>query len=811
MWRRPGVLAACAAALLLAVPGSAQNSRKAGLTGWDYFRQKRYADALELLSKDQRLYPWSHEVLDGVGWCHFFLGDLEAAEAAFQKALEIDKGYRFSLLGLEEVRRARYGALERAEALARAGKWAAAERAFGAVLEGRIAPAETVRLRTLRGRGEARLRLGRPAEALLDFQEALRLDRADGPANSGLGRALFALRRFQPAEEAFEKALRAAPDQLEVCLLHAWCAYHKANYPLGLQRFSAVLTRFPASWGAMLGLAWCHERAGRPEKSLEFLGRAVAADPQGADPDALEWMRRPEAPPEWSLAYGFALIEAGRTQAALAFFASPPARLDAGAALLGRALAALRLGEAREAARLLRPLVEQGQDPARDLREAHTVLKVSAASVLGWALLDLGDPEQAEAAFERAASPPDERPDALAGRGCALLARHRHAQAEEALRRALALRPDHPRAAQALERLMAWRMLDFEEGRAALAAGDLDRAGRIFEGLRRDPLGRFPASRADLLECGLGEIALARADHAGAAARFQAALAVNAQLSEAFLGLGRARLEAGDAAAAVPHLEEAAARRPEDPAPCRFLARALAKAGRAAEALGRLEGWRGAFPEDAPLAVLHARMLLAENRLVEARIAFQAALALDLEALPAAEVDARIANHPEFVPLLGTLGWALLGRGRAADAEKRFLAAAEKEPGDATHTKGLAFAVLARSRFDEAEKHARAYLAALGKTAWDAAERRATELALGWSFYAASEHARALACFQRIEKADQAAKRTDPELQAALGWTWLRLNKPQPGRECFLRALADSPRLETALQGLEALQARPQA
>ena len=85
----------------------AQSSRKMGLTGWDYFQQKRYAEALELLEKDHRMWPKIHEIVDGIGWCHYFLGHIDEAERWFKKALELEEDYRFSKRGLEAVARAR--------------------------------------------------------------------------------------------------------------------------------------------------------------------------------------------------------------------------------------------------------------------------------------------------------------------------------------------------------------------------------------------------------------------------------------------------------------------------------------------------------------------------------------------------------------------------------------------------------------------------------------------------------------------------------------------------------------------------------
>ena len=158
--RLAAVIAAVAVALLLAVaPSAAQSTKKNGLTGWDYFQQKKYGDALELLKQDHRMWPKIFEITDGIGWCHYFLGDYVAADEAFKEALSINPDYKYSKMGVESVKAAKNAAILQAEALLASAKYVDAVAAFNDILASKTAE-EGTKTRAVRGKGYAHYYLG---------------------------------------------------------------------------------------------------------------------------------------------------------------------------------------------------------------------------------------------------------------------------------------------------------------------------------------------------------------------------------------------------------------------------------------------------------------------------------------------------------------------------------------------------------------------------------------------------------------------------------------------------------------------------
>ncbi len=89
---------------LLAGLCAAQDTKK---NSWDWFRERDYDRALEGLTQDNKLYPKTAAIIDGMGWCEYFLGRMEKAEKLFREALVADANYKWSKQGLELVAGAR--------------------------------------------------------------------------------------------------------------------------------------------------------------------------------------------------------------------------------------------------------------------------------------------------------------------------------------------------------------------------------------------------------------------------------------------------------------------------------------------------------------------------------------------------------------------------------------------------------------------------------------------------------------------------------------------------------------------------------
>ena len=796
--------------LLISSVTLAQSSRKGGLTGWDYFKQKRYNVALELLLKDARLYPKSHEIQDGVGWCYFFLSDLDKAEQHFRRALELKKDYRYSKMGLESVATARLGPIVRAEGLLTQGRYTEAVSAFTALINKKPRYDNEVLNRAYQGRGMAHYYLGLYQKALRDLQKANRLVPKDPVTSARLGFVELARKKYSQADIAFEYALKNGSKDVQVYLSHAWSAYYAGNARAALRRFEKACRSFPESWGAVYGLAWAHIKTGNDQKAAELFRRALNMSANAATVDLLNWIRKESEYGDLLVDYGFALMELGQYFSAQQIFRSAATQVDRLQMRLGDALCSLNQGDNLGALQTAKSVLDRGEDPQRDIRifEAGTGVKhtieVSASSVAGWAHLRLGDLKEAAKMFEKALDLQGQWAAAHVGLGYVRIAQNRYPDAELQFQQALTILPTYGPASDGLAKVQTWRFEDYNRAWTLVNAGDLAAARAVFESLRQDPARRFPPARLDLVDYSLGHIARLESRPRQAAALFRKAIQRNPQLVAAKVGLGWALVNLKEYDEAVRLLLPLVKVLPRDPEPRRLLVRAWTEWGREEEAFKRLPQWVKEFPSDPELNDRYGRMLIEKNRHIEARIAFTAVLNANPEYVSENELKGWLERFEAFHPLYGTLGWALYYRGKYDKSAKNFEMAVKFEPGETLHLKGLALAHSALKDFDAAEKYADAWIETLEKNTAARAKERAMHMTLGWDLYGAGLYKRALARFRRVEKMD-GSKNAGVDLLSAMGWTWLRLKKELRAREYFLKALAREPRLETALQGLEAV------
>ncbi|NQU49689.1 MAG: tetratricopeptide repeat protein, partial [Planctomycetes bacterium] len=216
---------------ILASPQESQDA-------WALFRNRDYARALERFEKKEaNLYPDWEVVHDAMGWCHFFLQDYPAAEAKFNKALQINPNYKWSLQGLQALEDLHAAPLQAAQDSLSAGRYSEARAAFQRIQEGlTIAPKEDI-VAAMIGEAWCLYSLGRAKDAKTIFRNALRKKRGDAECYFGIGYCDYALADYRNALASLELGLKAEPGNYLAQITIGWSYYWRQKYDKAIEAF----------------------------------------------------------------------------------------------------------------------------------------------------------------------------------------------------------------------------------------------------------------------------------------------------------------------------------------------------------------------------------------------------------------------------------------------------------------------------------------------------------------------------------------------------------------------------------------------
>jgi tetratricopeptide (TPR) repeat protein len=803
------------AAALLAAPLLAQAQ---GQDAWSLFRRRDYKAALELMQRDVRSYPNVAALHDGIGWCHYFLGAWEEAQQAFERALQCDPRYKWSLQGVEAVAAARKAPMEQANALRASGKYLDARTLFQQIAAGETAAGTSSVAEAHDGDGWCAYYLGRYDEAVRAFQRALKARPDLASAARGIGYCRYAQAQWTEALVSLQLALKIDPSHYESQVLAGWCSYWKSDFTAARKQFDAARAKSAAPWGAELGLGWCDVRQEKERDALPHFQRAVELSPDafGAELKVLVDARK-----EWWPLYrtaGWAAFNAYDTSRAQELFQAARNLLgDDADTLRGLAFTAYRLGEHERAL----GLIEFGGQTLsalppiyvpttlEDSRPAQVAL--DGTSLTGWICYRLGQPERALERFRTARAAHGDWPDPACGTGWVLFARGDLDAAARAFDEAAALLPGYSDATAGQRAVERARSADYDAAWQLFEQGSHERAKSALEALlARIESGVVDAAQKPRVLAALGWACTELGDTAGAERRFTAATAAKADLGFAWKGWGILESKGQRWSTAIEKLQRASAcpdlaQDAETNALlgwARYRCRDFERALTAFESATALDG-----ASASALSGL-AAVYLEQRKPVDARIELERAVRIDPTLEDADWLKPELARVDELARLYSPLGWAWFGKGQYARAEVDFRLAIEKDPLEPTARYGLALTLLERGQLDEGRELMTKHLATLPKKegSWGPASNALS--VYGWKLYALGDFGGALKTFRQLAELHSGAKQAYADPHDGIGWCLAKQGKFKDAREAFLRAIAIEPRYESSLKGLESIVGR---
>jgi protein O-mannosyl-transferase len=242
------------------------------ILGYDFFRQKKYAEAASNFSEALRLMPDDpsgrlpalspkSETLTGMGLVLTECGKADEAIAFFQKAIKIQPNYTaYKNLGYYFLKQKKY-----AEAASN----------FSEAL--RIMPPDDAA--TLAGMGLVLTECGRSEEAIPFFQKAIKITPNYIDARLGLGDALLKLGRLDDAIEILSETAEMYPDRGDVQYSLALELGERGRINEAIQHFEAALRIDPENADIQCNLGVALVREGRLDEAIYHFEEAVRIRP----------------------------------------------------------------------------------------------------------------------------------------------------------------------------------------------------------------------------------------------------------------------------------------------------------------------------------------------------------------------------------------------------------------------------------------------------------------------------------------------------------------------------------------------------
>ncbi len=447
-------------------------------TCWDLLKEKSYDKALVEFRKELKKYPKSCELIDGIGWCFYYEGKYEEAEAQFKQALEVNPDYGFSKQGLEAIAAWRWETYVLAARYYQAASYEAAEATFLLVEKDksdRFPKEERWRLDQMIGWCE--FLLGRGKEAERRFQAALRAHQ-EADLVRGLACAQLAQGKADESLASYAKLAKmespTAYDRTQI----GWAKLAKGDAEGAVEAFRAAVAPDAATAEAHLGLGLALARTGKAAEAKKELGTAVDLSPSMAQNAELQTLLAAHA--DWidlCCRIGWSWYRQGKGEYAYEVFAAAvansPADVEArtglGFALYAEGSYDAAIAEFDRALSLGgRPCVFEMQVQGK---QPYT-LRADARTMRAWCRVKKGEWWKALPEFEEAAKKNPDWVDALCGLGWARYGAGKLDDAEEAFKKAQKLAPGHADAASGIKALEATRTAPYDRGLASYQAGD---------------------------------------------------------------------------------------------------------------------------------------------------------------------------------------------------------------------------------------------------------------------------------------------------------------------------------------------------
>ncbi|MBI4397651.1 MAG: tetratricopeptide repeat protein [Candidatus Omnitrophica bacterium] len=791
----------------------AVENKSFSVEAWDFYYDKNFDQAIQLFTQEAKLHSDWSDPYDGLGWAYLQKGDFLAAERNFTKALKIYPYYVNSINGLTEVAAWKYRRFNRAWTYYYAGDFNSAIPVFEEILSeqnGRLPKQELWRVHL--GLAWAYFGIKKYDPAIEHFNQALKFEPKSIDALKGLGFSLFEKGDFAGALEKLNKSLQIQTYQPDVQSKIGWIDNKQGNFEQALVEFEKAKQLNPYLVEPYTGLAWTYYEMKNFPKAKEFFSVAIAIYPFVADERLKKVLAERTDWKDLLQAIGWSYYNIGYYQNAITEFDSALKILGEDATVLrGLGYAYSKLGKYDQAVNFLRRSI--AKNPAlAPVGEFVTIpgtiatywITSDAQSTLAWTLYYQKKYNDAVKEFDLVIKKHPDWVDVHDGLGWTYFMMKDLAKAGAAFKTALAINPSYADALNGLTAIDQSKYGQSGLGWSYYYQGNYIAALAQFKYTLKEEGSRLNKDKALSIHSGMGWSYFRLGEFNNAEKEFRTVLGEDPNHVDALAGMGYVMFERKSFADAKTYLNKAM----ELDAGRYDVVRALGWTYLETKDFTKaIESFKRAIGMNAYLVDPYYGMGLAyykNGNLKEAKEIFTTAIDIYPDYVLTEQFREILEKQKDWIDIYNRLGWSYYYKGLYQKASEMFATVLEKEPSSKDALLGLGSIYFQQGDYKAAIQKLEPLLAEMpaqekGWLKWSHVLNN-----LGWSYFYTVRYDKSLECFQRLialHKADNVYA----EPYSGLGWSLYKKGDIGKARQNFMKAVELLPGYLSALNGLAEL------
>ncbi len=249
-----------------------------------YLDLKKFRIAETKIKALKKEFPdWAYPHVQ-LGMLELKKDNYDAADALFEKALQLDPDNEKAVTGLAELEKFRQPELYEAQQNFKRGNFKEAASHYYSFIENQQpqAPLTEPLARAYNGLGWSQFEKGQYQQALEKFKQSRKHASFETDAIKGIGFSYFHLGRYSDASYYLKIAHAVYPEQKQISYNLDWSVMRSWKNNRARRYYNRELQKDPLRPSLYMGLGWLHLKQNKPDLAVEYFLKSISLDPNSA-------------------------------------------------------------------------------------------------------------------------------------------------------------------------------------------------------------------------------------------------------------------------------------------------------------------------------------------------------------------------------------------------------------------------------------------------------------------------------------------------------------------------------------------------